>query len=118
MISSGNLISRKTDFADSTGINYEVVWYVMRRGNGDLFPDGRVVPKGRWSTWKPIWIKLGEGDSWAEAITFGPSIDELENAADDFGAKQIVWLSRRRGNGPHGGGQGHRGWYPKSSNDT
>jgi len=75
-------------------IDYRQTWYVLQRGSGQHFPDGRIVPakypRRHWST--TIWIKLGEGDDWKDAITFGANYESLESAARDFGAKGIVWL--------------------------
>lgn len=71
---------------------YETIWYCLRLGAKDRFPDGHPVPAQKWKTLKPIWIRLGEGFSWAKAITFGPAKETMLEAAESFGAKGIVWL--------------------------
>lgn len=84
--------SGKDPASESAGRDYETTWYLIRLGASDKFPDGREVPAQKWKTLKPIWIKLGEGDSWAKAITFGPAKETMYEAAQDFGAEGIVWL--------------------------
>ena len=86
---------RKTLKREGNSQDYETIWYCIRLGSEDTFPDGNPVPAQRWKTLKPIWIRLGEGVSWAKAITFGPAKGVLEDAANKFGAKQIVWLDRK-----------------------
>jgi hypothetical protein len=71
--------------------NYETVWYCLRRAGGEVFPDGVVAPAKTRNARKPIWINLG-GGTWRNAISFGSNRYELERAALDFGAKDIVWL--------------------------
>lgn len=90
------------------GINYAVTWYCIQRSNGDYFPDGLKVPLLRGSAFtrspkKLIWILLGKGTSWYDAITFGPAVRELELAASDFGATKIVWLEPFETNAYMGG---------------
>jgi len=81
----------------TAGQDYETTWYCLRLSGKDTFPDGRQVPVGKWKTLKPIWIKLGEGLSWAQAITFGPALGQLYDAAGSFGAHRIVWLEKKTG---------------------
>ena len=66
-------------------------------GRGAVAINRRKVQVGKWKTLKPIWIRLGEGLSWANAITFGPALEQLYDAADSFGAKEIVWLEKKTG---------------------
>ncbi len=80
---------------EGTGRDYTAIWYVLRLCGEDKFPDGRKVPLTNWSCIKPLWIKLGEGESWAKAITFGSSREEMEQAAEDFEATGIVWLDKK-----------------------
>jgi len=89
-------------------VNYAVTWYCIQRSNGDCFPDGLKVPPLRVSAFarsprKLIWIKLDRGTSWYDAITFGPALRELEIAASDFGATNIVWLEPFETNAYMGG---------------
>ena len=89
------MYGRKTPSAKhrrTAGQDYETTWFCKRLSGNDTFPDGRKVPVCKWKTLKPIWIKLGKGLSWANAITFGPALEQLYDAADSFGAKEIVWL--------------------------
>ncbi len=79
----------------AAGQDYETTWYCKRLSGKDTFPDGRQVPVGKWKTLKPIWIKLGEGLSWANAITFGPALGQLYDAAGSFGAHRIVWFDKK-----------------------
>jgi len=77
--------------------DYTVNWYCIQRGDGECFPDGRVVPNLKRSALarsprKLVWVKLGEGKSWQQAITFGPTVSTTEEAANDFGAAKLVWL--------------------------
>lgn len=72
-------------------MNYETTWYCLRRSFGEAFPDGVLAPPKTRNSRKPIWILLGSG-SWNNAITFGCNQYEVEKAAEDFGAKGIVWL--------------------------
>lgn len=98
MTESRMLIEHKPTWATGDGVDYETVWYCLRRGSKEHFPDGlpaRRTKQRQGSTCKPIWIKLGEGDSWKDAITFGPAILEMERAAEDFGAIKIVWLEEK-----------------------
>jgi len=87
----------KAPSAKGKGQDYETTWYCKRLSGNDTFPDGRKVPVCKWKTLKPIWIKLGKGLSWANAITFGPAVEQLHDAADSFGAKEIVWLEKKTG---------------------
>ncbi len=101
MISSGinqarPIYGRKDTLSNPSGRDYEVIWYCIQRGFREAFPDGFPVPTTRGSAFarsprKLIWVKLGESESWKEAITFGPAILETERAATDFGAIEIVW---------------------------
>jgi len=89
-------------------VNYAVTWYCIQRSNGDYFPDGLKVPLLRASAFtrsprKLIWIKLDSGTSWYDAITFGPALRELNIAASDFGATNIVWLEPFETNAYMGG---------------
>ena len=95
MIASRLLVAKKTAKRESAGRDYNRVWYCLRLGSTDTFPDGRLVPVQRYKTSKPIWIKIGEGISWATAITFGPTKSIMEEAAEDFGAERIVWLDEK-----------------------
>lgn len=81
------------------GQDYETTWYCKRLSGSDIFPDGRLVPVAKWKKLKPIWIKLGGGPSWANAITFGPVLERFYEAAESFGAKEIVWLEEREKRG-------------------
>ena len=90
--------NQKTIKREGTGVDYEQVWYCLRLCAAETFPDGRPVPPQRWKSFKPIWIKLGEGVSWAKAITFGPTKQVTEEAAEDFGAERIVWLDKKNPN--------------------
>jgi hypothetical protein len=71
--------------------DYETTWYCLRRSSGELFPDGAVAPPKTRNARRPIWILLG-GGSWNNAITFGCNRYEVEKAARDFKAKEVVWL--------------------------
>jgi len=95
MIASRLLVAKKTVRRENAGRDYNRVWYCLRLGSTDTFPDGRLVPVQRYKTSKPIWIKIGEGISWAAAITFGPTKSVMEEAAEDFGAERIVWLDEK-----------------------
>ena len=87
------MLKRKAPAGKQGGAtDYETTWYCKRLSGNDTFPDGRKVPVAKWKTLKPIWIKLGGGVSWANAITFGPALEALHGAADSFGAKKIVWF--------------------------
>jgi hypothetical protein len=107
MIASRLLIDKKTFRRESDSPDYNTVWYCLRLGSTDTFPDGRSVPVQRYKTSKPIWIKLGEGISWAAAITFGPTRSVMEEAAEDFGAEQIVWVDEK-----------NKTDFPEKSQDT
>lgn len=77
--------------------DYAVNWYCILRGDGEFFPDGLPTPHlsrsaFRRSPRKLIWIKLGEGKSWHNAITFGPTVSTTVEAAEDFGATDLVWF--------------------------
>ncbi len=72
-------------------MNYETTWYCLRRSCGEAFPDGVIAPPKTRNSKKPIWCLLG-GGSWNNAITFGCNQYEVEKAAKDFGAKDVVWL--------------------------
>jgi hypothetical protein len=76
-------------------IDYETAWYLLRLSGGEFFPDGHAVPYKNHSGLKPIWVKLGEGTSWAQAISFGSSREETERAAEDFGATKVVWMDKK-----------------------
>ena len=71
--------------------NYETVWYCLRRTGGEKFPDGDPAPAKARNARKPIWINLG-GGAWRNAISFGSNRYELERAALDFGAKDVIFL--------------------------
>ena len=71
--------------------DYSTTWYCLRRSSGEAFPDGVVAPPKTRNARRPIWILLG-GGSWGNAITFGCNRFEVEKAAEDFGAKEVVWL--------------------------
>jgi len=87
---------RKTIKKEGTSRNYKTTWFCIRRADGETFPDGaRVNKMVKWTALKPIWIKLGKGVGWAKAITFGPTKSVMEEAAEDFGAEQIVWLDEK-----------------------
>lgn len=90
------MVVRKTPNVNGGNTHkYETTWYCIRLGASDHFPDGQPVPAQKWKTLKPIWIRLGEGVSWAKAITFGPAKQTMLEAAEDFGAKRIVWLAQK-----------------------
>ncbi len=72
-------------------MNYETIWYCLRRSSGEVYPDGAVAPPKTRNARRPIWCLLG-GGSWNNAITFGCNRYEVEKAAEAFGAKGIVWL--------------------------
>ncbi len=72
-------------------MNYETIWYCLRRSFGEAFPDGVIAPPKTRNSNKPIWILLG-GGSWNNAITFGCNSYEVEKAAEAFNAKEVVWL--------------------------
>ena len=77
--------------------DYTVNWYCIQRADGECFPDGRPVPNLKRSAFarsprKLVWVKLGDGKSWHQAITFGPTVSTTEEAAEDFGAAKVVWL--------------------------
>lgn len=71
--------------------DYESTWYCLRRSSGEKFPDGTPAPPKSRNNRRPIWILLG-GGSWCNAISFGCNRFEVEKAARDFGAKEVVWL--------------------------
>ena len=76
--------------------NYQAIWFCVRRAAKELFPDGLEVHSTmKWTRLKPIWIKLGEGTSWRDAITFGSSKEVVEDAAEAFGAEQVVWEEQK-----------------------
>ena len=93
-----SISGRKVPETTGTSRDYEQTWYCLRLGGRDKFPDGRPVPVQKWKTLKPIWIRIGKGASWAKAITFGPAKETMEEAAEDFGAKRIVWLNKKTKN--------------------
>jgi len=91
------LIGKKAPNIEGDIPDYEQTWYCIPLSSDDTFPDGSEVPsRAGWSKSKPpYWIKLGEGVSWAGAITFGATKRVLVDAAKSFGAKRIVWLDRK-----------------------
>ncbi len=103
------LLGRKAPNVEGDIPDYEQIWYCVRLSSDDTFPDGREVPvKAGWNkSLPPIWVKLGEGISWAGAITFGAAKHVLEDAAKSFGAKRIVWLNKK-----------NKTDFPENSQDT
>lgn len=99
-ISDRPIYGKKDTSSTPTGRDYAVTWYCIQRGHREIFPDGFPVPNTKRTAFarsprKLIWVKLGEGDSWKEAITFGPRFTATEQAAEDFCAKGIVWVEER-----------------------